>query len=187
MKLYVVRHGQTNWNVERKVQGKADVDLNLKGIEQAQITSQNLRNEKIDLIICSPLKRADQTAQIINEGRNIPLIYDERISERDYGELEGTKKEDFDLKGFWSYKSNYNYDRAENIRDFFERVYIFLDSVKKDYKDKNVLLVCHGGISMPIECYFNGIPEDDNLLKLELENCEIIKYDIEEIEDKEKL
>ena len=91
MKIYVTRHGQTEWNVLKKVQGKADISLNEKGIEQAIQTKKELDNEKIDLIICSPLKRAKETAQIINENRNIPIIFDDRISERDFGVIRRIK------------------------------------------------------------------------------------------------
>ena len=118
----------------------------------------------MDLIICSPLKRAAQTAKIINKNRNIPIIHDDDIIERDFGEFEGINKKDFDFEGYWSYNQNNKYERAENIRKFFERVYKFL-------------VVAHGGISIPVNCYFNGIPEDDNLLKLVLGNCEVTKYE----------
>lgn len=89
MEILLTRHGQTDWNVLKKVQGKADIELNKKGIEQAEATRDTLKNEKIDLILCSPLKRAKQTADIINQERNIPIIIDERVSERDFGEFEG--------------------------------------------------------------------------------------------------
>ena len=55
--------------------------------------------------------------------------------------------------------------------------YNFLDRIKDEYEDKRILIVAHGGISIPVYCYFNGIPNDDNLLKLVLENCEIAKYE----------
>ena len=178
MKIYVTRHGQTEWNVLKKVQGKADISLNEKGIEQAIQTKKELDNEKIDLIICSPLKRAKETAQIINENRNIPIIFDDRISERDFGEFEGMPTTEFDFEGFWSYKANKEYSRAENIVDFFNRIYSFLDNLKEEYSDKNVLIVSHGGASIPIKCYFNGIPDDmDSLLELCLGNCEIARYE----------
>lgn len=176
MIVLLTRHGQTDWNALKKVQGRADIGLNEEGIKQARKTGLALKNENIDLIICSPLLRARQTADIINENRNIPIIYDEGVIERDFGELEGLNKEDFDFQGFWSYKKNYKYEKAENIKDFFDRVYKFLDRIKEEYKYKKVLIVSHGGISIPVNCYFNGIPEDDNLLKLVLANCEIAKY-----------
>ncbi len=177
MEILLTRHGKTLWNSLGKVQGRADIGLSKDGIEQATKTALSLKDEKIDLIICSPLLRAKQTAKIINKNRNIPIIYDEGVIERDFGELEGKNKEEFDFPGFWSYKKNFKYEKAENIKDFFERVYSFLDRIKEEYKDKRVLIVAHGGISIPVNCYFNGIPEDDNLLKLVLGNCEVAKYE----------
>ena len=177
MSILITRHGQTDWNVEHKVQGKADIDLNETGREQAKETSKKLSSEKIDLIICSPLKRAKQTADAINNSRDIQIIYDDRISERDFGELEGKRQEDFDFKGFWSYQRNIKYEKAENIRDFFNRIYAFLDDINCMYPGKNILLVSHGGVSIPVNCYFNEIPQNDDLLRLVLKNCEYSKYE----------
>lgn len=177
MKIYITRHGRTNWNIEKKVQGKADISLNKEGIDQAYQTREKLLKENIDLIISSPLVRAKQTADLINEGREIPIIYDDRISERDFGELEGLKQDDFDFPGFWSYKRNLKYERAENIKDFFNRIYGFMDDTIFKYSDKNILLVTHGGVSIPLRTYFEGIPEDDNLLSLVIDNCEYVTYE----------
>ncbi len=174
--LFITRHGQTDWNVLHKVQGKADISLNAKGINQDLQTKQKLESQKIDLIICSPLKRAKETAEIINSNRNIPIIYDEKISERDFGEFEGTEQENFDFEGFWSYYKNFKYQKAENIKDFFSRIYSRLDEIKSEYRNINVLLVTHGGVSIPVNCYFNGIPTEDNLLSLVLNNCEVASY-----------
>jgi len=88
-------------------------------------------------------------------------------------------KEEFDFEGFWSYKKNQYFKRAENIRDFFNRIYSRLDKLKEEYKDKRILLVTHAGVSIPIECYNNNIPNQDSLLNLGLGNCEIRKYHIE--------
>ena len=176
MEILITRHGQTDWNLQRKLQGRADIELNQTGIEQAKIAKEELVNEKIDLIICSPLKRARQTADIINEGRNIPIIIDERISERDFGEFEGKNRNEFSFEDFWSYKKAENYEKAEKIQDFFERIYSFLDDIKEKYKDKRILIVAHGGVSIPFRCYFEGIPDIENLTGLGLDNCEIGKY-----------
>ena len=176
MAVLMTRHGQTDWNVEKRVQGKADIELNATGIEQAKITSEKLKDEKIDIIISSPLKRAKQTAEIINQTLNCPIIYEDGISERDFGEFEGKQRTDFDFEGFWSYKKNLQYDKAENIRDFFERIYSTLDGMTEKYKGKNILIVSHGGVSIPVNCYFNGIPDEDNLLFLGLHNSEVVKY-----------
>ena len=176
MEILLTRHGQTEWNVLGKVQGRADIELNEKGIQQAEETGKTLRDEEIDLIICSPLKRAKQTADIICRNRDIPIVYDEDVIERDFGEFEGINKKEFDFEGYWSYKQNNQYEKAENIKIFFDRVYKFLDKIKTKYDNKRILIVAHGGISIPVNCYFNGIPEDDDLLKLVLGNCEVAKY-----------
>ena len=104
------------------------------------------------------------------------MIITEGMSERDFGEFEGMTKAEFDFEGFWSYKQNLQYQKAENIRSFFERVYSFLDDVQLKYKGKRILLVAHGGISIPVNCYFNGIPDTDDLLSLTIKNCEVAKY-----------
>ena len=174
--LYVTRHGETDWNLYGKVQGKANIELNAKGIEQAKETMVKLKEENIDLIICSPLKRAKQTAEIINSEKNIPIIFDERISERDFGEMEGMSKDDFDFQAFWNYEKNVNYEKAENIRVFFNRIFLFLDEIKKKYKDKNILLVTHGGVSIAINCYFNGVPQNGACLPLCIKNCEVKRF-----------
>lgn len=179
--ILLVRHGQTEWNLLKKVQGKADIELNEQGIKQAEETRNYLKNEKIDLILCSPLKRAMQTAQIINKERNIKTIIDERISERDFGEFEGMLTSDFNFNDFWSYKRNLKYKEAENIKDFFRRVYAFLDDIKSKYLQERVLIVAHGGISIPIKCYFEGVPDIETLLPLCLGNCEIAKYSYKEL------
>ena len=186
MEILLTRHGQTEWNLLGKVQGKADIELNKKGMQQAEETRYYLENEKIDLILCSPLKRAVQTAEIINQGRNIPMIIDGRVSERDFGEFEGRPSTEFDFNAFWSYKQNLKYDKAENIRDFFERVYGFLDSLKKQYPGKRILVVAHGGISIPFKCYFEGIPDVETLLALALGNCEVAKYSYKELDMDER-
>lgn len=177
MKILLVRHGQTEWNKLKKVQGRVDIELNETGIEQAKETKKLLENENIDLIICSPLKRAMQTAEIINENRNIPIIYDENIIERDFGEFGGLKETEFDYKGYWNYKENQKYEKAENIKVFLNRVYEFLDRIKIHYSNKKILIVTHGGIAAAVNCYFNGIPKDNDLLSVVLKNCEVAKYE----------
>ena len=174
--ILLTRHGQTEWNFLKKVQGKLDIPLNEKGIKQAQITKSKLQNEEIDLILSSPLIRAVETAKIINTGKNIPLFISKQFSERDFGEFEGMANYNFDYEAFWSYKQNLQYEKAENIRLFFNRVYSALDEIYLKYKGKRILLVGHAGISIPVYCYFNGIPNIDTLLDLAIDNCEVVKY-----------
>lgn len=91
-----------------------------------------------------------------------------------------------DFNAFWSYKQNLQYERAENIKDFFDRVNKFLSSIRKEYAGKRILIVAHGGISIPVKCYFEGIPDMDTLLPLCLGNCEVAQYTYKEIDIDER-
>ena len=179
MKLYVVRHGQTNWNAEHRAQGKVDTNLNSKGIEQAKKVKEILKEKQIDFIISSPLKRAIQTAMVSNEDRKLPILLDDRISERDLGGLQGEKIEEIDFKTLWVY-SDRSYKNVESTKELFQRVYTFMESIKKQYMNKHILLVTHGGVSVPIHCYFHGTPKNKDLGEFILENCEIAEYETEE-------
>lgn len=177
--IYLTRHGQTDWNVQKKVMGRCDEPLNETGLKQAEETRDNLMNTKIDIILCSPLQRAKQTAEIINDVRNIPIIYDDRLIERDFGEFEGMQTKDFDFDGYWDYYKNKKYNQAENIQNFFERIYNFLNDIIEKYQDKNVLIVAHGGVSIPVNCYFNQVIPKGSLVEagLVLGNCQVASYD----------
>ena len=84
--IYVVRHGQTDWNLQGRCQGWHDIELNQTGIEQAEKLAKLLADVKFDVCFSSPLKRAVKTAQTIYDGN---IILDQRIIERGNGELEG--------------------------------------------------------------------------------------------------
>ena len=176
MNLYVVRHGQTEWNVLKKMQGSANIPLNDKGIEQAKITRSNLENINLDLIVCSPLIRAKQTAEIINSDRNLNIIFDERLRERNYGEFEGINKSEFNYNDFWAYNKNIIYDKAENIQDFFSRVYNLLDELKEKYIENNILIVAHAGVLKAIECYVNGMMKDEEIGPYLPDNASVLEY-----------
>ena len=176
MELLVVRHGQTDWNLLHKAQGQTDIELNETGIEQAYEISNKLKNTDIDLIISSPLKRAMQTANIIRSNRNISILIDARIIERNFGELEGLSADEIDFASLWDCDKDCIIERGESIKDMFSRVYLFLDEILKKYKDKRILLVTHGGVSMVINSYFNGIPANKNIFNLMIGNCEVVKF-----------
>lgn len=177
MKLYVIRHGRTNKNDEGVFNGRYDEDLNETGIQQAEIVREELENYDIDLIISSTLKRAMHTAEIINT-RNIPIIYDDRLVERDFGSytLKPVNSVDWDKCG--SYYCD-KYEDVEAIKEVCERVYEIINEIKEKYSDKNVLIVTHNGVARAIYSYFNGIPEDGNMLNVgSHKNCEVREYEL---------
>ena len=79
--IYIIRHGQTDWNIEHRTQGHTDIALNTNGIKQAELMTQKIANLKIDSIISSDLKRAYMTAQIINKNFNKNIKADKRLRE----------------------------------------------------------------------------------------------------------
>lgn len=180
MNLYIVRHGQTEWNNQRRIQGRADTPLNELGKQQALETKNKISNDDIDLIICSPLIRAKQTAEIINNDRNIEIIYDDRITERSFGKIEGQPIDDYNFNEFWDYYKNIKYEDIETMHELFDRVYEFIEDIISKYSDKNILIVSHGGVGLPFYCYFNKNIPNGSLFEigLQLKNCEVRKYEI---------
>jgi len=175
--IYVVRHGQTDWNLKGKTQGSIDIELNETGIEQVKNVKNELLNVKLDAVLSSPKSRCKSTAEIICENRNIPIIEVEDLQERFFGEFEGKQKNsDYNWEEFWNWEKNKQYEQAENVRDFFERVSNIIEKIKKDYAGKNVLIVTHSGVCAMIYCYFNNIKPNGKLKIPGTKNCELISY-----------
>lgn len=176
MKLWIIRHGQTDWNKNGKIQGSTDVELNETGIKQAEDTIQTFNEYNFDLIICSTLKRAIKTAQIINKEKNIEIKYDSRLIERHCGDYEGTPTT-LDEEPLFNINTNVSTHNIEPVNDLYKRVSSILDEVKEKYKDKRVLLVTHGGTTRAIEAYFFGVDEKGIMPPETIKNCEIREYE----------
>lgn len=169
--IYIVRHGETDYNVEGRYGGRIDVELNAKGIEQAHILQNELKDIKFDIVISSPLKRAHKTATIIT---NSKITIDNRIIERDNGELEGKLKQDCPSNiDFNNPNTGYG---IESIIDFRKRIFEFFDEITREYKGKNILIVTHAGVGIYARCYFEGEPSEGNYSIYKIKNCEVVKY-----------
>ena len=94
LKLIIVRHGVTEWNKEGRLQGKKDIPLSKEGEEQADKLAKRLKDEKIDKIYASPLKRACKTAEIINKYHKLPINIEDGLREISYGIFDGISKEE---------------------------------------------------------------------------------------------
>lgn len=179
MNLYVIRHGLTDCNVEHIYNGRYDEDINEIGIAQAKEASKKVEKLKLDLIICSPLKRTKHTAELINVNK-VPIIYDDRILEREVGKLTlKSSKTKFHDTEFYNYYSTEYIEGLETLPELFKRVHSFLDEIKEKYKGKNILLVTHGGVTRAIQFYFEKMPEDGMIKDISgQKNCEIKEYKI---------
>lgn len=177
MRLYVVRHGETVKNQFGLIQGQTEADLNEKGIEEAKKLRELISSLDIDLVISSPLRRAKDTAKLITNDK-FDIIIDDRLIERNYGLSEG-KPVDSDLTvQYWDFNLNTDINDVEKVRDLLARVSEFIEDMRLKYDDKNVLVVAHSAILRAIHYAINGIPEDGDLLKIEIPNLRIMEYDI---------
>lgn len=177
MKIYLLRHGQTDWNKEGKFAYNESLILNDTGIKQANLAKDRLEKVHYDLVIASPFIRAKKTAEIANNNRK-DIIIDNRLRERNAGILDGQLLANLDLNDFYDYYQNIEVEGAENIQDFCKRVWEFLDEIKETYKDKTLLLVTHNITIRAIKAYILGIPADGNIRKYGIGNAEIEEYSL---------
>lgn len=177
MKLYVVRHGQTDQNVLGLVQGDTESDLTEKGIEDAKALQELVASLDIDVVVSSPLRRAIDTAKLITNDK-YEIIIDDRLIERDYGLSEGKPVDEELTVKYWDFKLNTDINEVEKVQDLMFRITEFIEDMRNKYDDKKVLVVAHSAILRAIHYAINGIPEDGDLLKIEIPNLRIIEYDI---------
>lgn len=137
MLIYLLRHGETDWNREQRLQGREDVPLNEAGICQAHQATAMFDNIHLDYILTSPLSRASVTAQIIADHTNIPVITELDLIERDFGSLSGTVPTSGDIFRLTDEAAD-----VESVEDVSARI---INVIKKYPSDSSILLVSHGG------------------------------------------
>lgn len=153
MRLYIVRHGETDWNKEKLVQGRRDIPLNAYGRHLAEETREGFLKYPLDLAYTSPLSRAKETAEILLRGRGIPMYEEERIQEISFGSYEGmscidkTKPENRAFQKFFRDTGNYVAPSdGETVEQLYERTGDFLRELthKEELQEKNILVSTHG-------------------------------------------
>ncbi len=177
MKLYVVRHGETIWNAENRVQGVSDIPLTDKGRLDATLQKDFVKSLDIDVVISSPLDRAIETAKLLTDNK-LPINTDDRIKERDWGLNEGANIDEVDRWDCWDVILNTRVQNIESIQDFMYRVSSFLEDIKVRYKDKNVLVVTHSAVIRVIHYMLGTIPEDGDLTRMDIPNLRILEYEL---------
>lgn len=149
------------------------------GKKQAEETKEKLANLPIDVIICSPLIRAKETADIINEGRNLPMIIDDRLIERNLGIYEGIPNSQEIFNQIRYYTKNVPVEGGEDCQTYTKRVFEFLDDIIKKYKGKyeNILICSHGFFLRSAGWYFNGVPQENEEV-VRIKNCQVDVYEV---------
>lgn len=152
-KIYIVRHGETDWNRAGKLQGATDIPLNEIGKQQAVACRSFFREIPIQAIFTSPLKRASFTATIINEQLELPIFELPEFKERTFGSAEGMTYEErskvFPKK---------NYPNQENFKVFRKRLLKGLNKIQQAYPNEEVALVAHGAV---IHTLFQIVKNDE--------------------------
>ncbi|WP_430592130.1 histidine phosphatase family protein [Humidisolicoccus flavus] len=155
MQITLVRHGQTDWNFARKMQGTSDIPLNDVGREQARVAGVRLRDEGIEGIVSSPLSRAAETADIIAAelGLTVEARY-ENLVERHYGKAEGLTHDDATER--WGDKSNW--PDAETWEALTERAVAAFDAAATASEHEHLGIVAHGTIIRAFAEYWTKAP-----------------------------
>lgn len=169
MILHIIRHGETQWNKEKRLQGQTDIPLAEEGIRLAKITGDNMRDIPLDFVISSPLTRAVETAKLITAERNIPLFTDDRIIEISFGEWEGecildSEKLPGDFRRLF-YEDPLHCMRppkGETFADVCKRAGDFYASLlaNPDYENANILISTHGAAGRCLLTQFYEDKED---------------------------
>lgn len=175
MKIYVVRHGEVESNVNKTVGGWNDEKLTDTGIKQAEKVRDELSGIKFDMIFCSPIFRTKQTAEIINVN-HIPIEYDWRIVERDPGNMLGKSRSIINKIEWNRTDIDRTSENAETLGSGLKRTKEFLDEIKEKFKGKTVLIITHNFISKCIWIIENNITDKNEINKYLQKNDEIKIY-----------
>ena len=149
MLIYFIRHGETDWNKEGRLQGRVDIPLNEAGKKAARLTREGLDAVVFDVAFSSPLQRAYETAELVLEGRSVPVFRDERLTEVGFGIYEGVKRSEWDdnIKNFFLKSEQYSpKGDGESIEEVLKRESEFLHELFENeaYKDSTILVSSHG-------------------------------------------
>ena len=167
--LYIMRHGKTDWNVEFKLQGRTDTNLNDEGIQMAKDAAIEYKDVHFDVCYCSPLTRARKTAELVLEGRDVPIITDDRLIEMGFGVYEGESRiyerdESDPMRVFFFHPEEYKtVEGGESLDELFERTGEFLKEVVCPLLEtgKDVLIVGHGAMNSAIVTQVKGRTRKD--------------------------
>ncbi|QES88989.1 2,3-bisphosphoglycerate-dependent phosphoglycerate mutase [Rhizosphaericola mali] len=170
--LVIVRHGQSQWNLENRFTGEVDVDLTDKGREEAHSAGKKLEGYHFDLAFTSELKRAQETLEIIlNEIKepNIPIHKNKALNERNYGDLQGLNKAETAIKfgeeqvHIWRRSYDIAPPNGESLKDTYNRVipYYQKEIAPLLHSGKNIIIAAHGNSLRSLMMYLENITAEN--------------------------
>ena len=163
-RLIAVRHGETAWNVEARLQGQLDIPLNERGADQARRAARSLADDRPDVVVSSDLARARATAEAIASFNQVPLFLDAGLRERSFGSFEGMTHNEVAQR--WPEQSQRWRSRdpdfapgdGESLRVFFERCVEATLRIAEAHAGKTIVLVAHGGV---LDCLYRAASRVD--------------------------
>lgn len=183
--IYITRHGQTQWNIQKRLQGQGNSELTEIGILGAENLRDRFEDIDIDCIISSPLQRTVHTSEIIRGNKEIPIYLEDGLMEIDVGDFSGKTLEELKIESpllvdkILTDPYNTSYPKGENLLEFYNRCVDALKKIASEYDGKTVLVVTHGGVLKALQYYIKGemIPVD--WASEVVVNCSLSKYEID--------
>lgn len=185
--LTLIRHGQSIWNLQNRFTGWVDVPLSEQGREEAKRAAGHIRDMKFDVAYTSALRRAQHTLEIIQDelGWELPVIRDQALNERHYGDLQGLDKDETRARHgdeqvhIWRRSFDVPPPNGEALKNTAERTLPFFDRcIMGDIrKGRNVLVVAHGNSNRSIVMKLDGLSGEE-IMKLELATGVPLVYEI---------
>ncbi|MNZ76774.1 Phosphoserine phosphatase 1 [compost metagenome] len=162
--IFLVRHGQTEWNVEHRFQGHQDSPLTDLGVKQAEWLGESIRNEQIDVIYSSSSNRAIRTAEIIKGNREIDIQFSDNLREMNLGIWEGNIQDDIketypeQYELFWNEPETFQVQDAETYEAVMDRAVNNLNQIIEENRGKTVLIVTHTVVVKLLMAYIEQRP-----------------------------
>lgn len=164
-KVFLIRHGLTEYNKSLRLQGASDIPLNEAGLLQAKNASEFLKDEKFDVILSSPLSRAYATAEIINEHHDLKIHKMDELKEQYFGPFEGEHIENIRLK----YPEG-DIPGVETFDSLAQRAAAVMQYIEDNHKDENVLVTAH---SRTIKSILSLYTDEVHMVFTKLDNCSL--------------
>ena len=169
--ILLARHGETDWNAARRVQGHTDVPLNERGREQARALAEELRDEPLDAVYASDLLRAHETARIVAERKDMDVIVLPELRERHFGTWEGLT--DTEVLERYPHARTRSWGDGETREELSHRFLAALARIAESHPDGRVLVVAHGG---PLRVALRAAGAEGSR---EIVNCHVARLAVE--------
>jgi len=189
MKVYAVLHGQTDLDIEERIQGINDDPMCDEGRRQVNGLADALSDKGIDMIISSPQIRAKETAEIIADKLGLDkskIVNGVKFIERCFGEYEGKLFSEIDMFAVYSWSRNEMITDGETIRELAERVILYINNMIRLFRTKTILLVVPNNVLDTLFWFFNGLPDAGQEKVPEYDHNIVYEFETETIPEEMK-